>query len=575
MNRNWWYRFSFFLVVFVIALMTIIPTLFNFDPEKSSFPVKSKINLGLDLQGGLYMVMGIDFNKVYADEVKNYMAKIKSSLETEEIAVELGEFTAPDLTDPHHSLIISDVSKVEAAKEYIKKYYSYPLRFTEENGGEITYALAREFKIEIEDSSVKKSIEVIRNRIDEFGVTEPEIVSLGADRIVIQLPGVKDIERAKALIGKTAKLEFKIVHDSLATFSRGQVPAELVKLMDDAKKAGIEYKRGERFSDFVAQMNAFYKDLPKGHNLVFEKIMNPVTNEVDVLLPYVVESATKLTGDSLQDATVRINQEDSQPYVGLTFKSQGAKDFEQITGENVNRRLAIILDGNVYSAPNIQQRIAGGNAQITLGQGDYNTVLKEARDLSLVLRAGALPVELEFQEQRIVGPSLGADSIARSEKAAIIGSFLVFLFIIIYYKVTGVIAMKTIVANVIFILACLVGLGATLTLPGIAGIALTVGMAIDGNIIIYERIKEEMLAGIPAREAVEAGFSKAFWTILDANLTTAVAGLMLLNFGTGPIRGFAVTLIIGIICTVYTSYFLNKVAFQFYMTKTGGKKLSI
>jgi protein-export membrane protein SecD len=576
MNRSWWYRFSFFLVLVGFSVMTIIPTVMDFDPEKSSFPVKSKINLGLDLQGGLYMVLGIDFEKVFSDEVKNYISKVQSTLKDEGIESTMGVLTKTnDPFDPMYSIVINNPGKVEEAKNYIKEFYSYPLRITGEKEGELSYSLGREFRLEIEENSVKKSIEVIRNRIDEFGVTEPDILSMGKDKIVVQLPGVKDIDRAKDLIGKTAKLEFKIVHDELASYSGGQVPPILQTLMEESKKAGIEYKRGQRFSEYVAKMNTFYKELPKGHELVFEKILNPGTNEIEALLPYVVESATKLTGEELQDATVRINQEDNQPYVGLTFKSQGAILFEKITGDNVNRRLAVILDGNVYSAPNIQQRIGGGNAQITLGQGDYNTIMKEARDLSLVLRAGALPVELEFGEQRVVGPSLGADSIARSKKAGLIGGFLVLLFIIFYYKVSGVIAVKTLIVNVLFVMACLVGLEATLTLPGIAGIALTVGMAIDANIIIYERIKEELAGGTPVREAVETGFSKAFWTILDANLTTAVAGLMLLNFGTGPIRGFAVTLIIGIACTVYTAYFVSQLSFQFYMDKTHGKKISI
>jgi protein-export membrane protein SecD len=555
--------------------MTIIPTMFNLDAEKSTFPVKSKINLGLDLQGGLYMVLGIDFKKVYSDEVKNYVKKVQNILKDEGIESSVGALNRADLNDPKHSLVITDASQVEEAKELIKKFFKYPLRLTSEAGSSLEVALGREFKMEIENNSVKKSIEVIRNRIDEFGVTEPEIVSLGSDRVVIQLPGVKDIERAKELIGKTAKLEFKIVHEKLASFSDGTIPSELAKLMADSKAAGIKYVKGERFSEYVIKMNEFYKALPNGYELVFEKKLNPVTNEVETLLPYVVEASTSLTGEALQDATVRIDQENNQPYVGLTFKSQGAKIFEKVTGDNINRRLAIILDGNIYSAPNIVSRIGGGNAQITLGQGDYNNTLKEAGDLSLVLRAGALPVELEFQEQRVVGPSLGADSIAKSKTAGFIAAALVFIFILVYYKFSGVLAIKALVLNVVFVLACLVGLEATLTLPGIAGIALTIGMAIDANIIIFERIKEEMALGTPIREAVETGFARAFWTILDANLTTAVAGLMLLNFGTGPIRGFAVTLIIGIACTVYTAYFVSKLYFEFYMDKTHGKKISI
>lgn len=576
MNRSWWYRFSFFLIVSVMAVVTIIPTVLDFDTEKSSFPVKSKINLGLDLQGGLYLVLGIDFNKVYADEMKNYAQKIVYTLNDEGIPAELGDYDGSDASDPKHSIILKDSSQITLAEDKVREYFTTYLRLTDEQDqGVITYALGREFKVEIEENSVKKSIEVIRNRIDEFGVTEPEIVSLGSDRIIVQLPGVKDIERAKALIGKTAKLEFKLVHDTLASNGSGQVPSELAKLMSDAKAQGIEYKRGEKFSDYVAKMNELYKDMPRGYELVFEKIMNPATNEVTALLPYLVTTTTNLTGEGLQDASVRIDQQNNQPYVGMTFKTQGALAFEKITGDNIGRRLAVILDGNIYSAPVIQGRIGGGNAQITLGAGDYNTLLKEARDLSLVLRAGALPVELEFQEQRIVGPSLGADSIARSKTAGLIAGTLVFLFILVYYRISGFIAVKTLGFNIIFVLACLVGLEATLTLPGIAGIALTIGMAVDANIIIYERIKEELRIGTPVREAVETGFARAFWTILDANLTTAAAGIMLLNFGTGPIRGFAVTLIIGIVCTVYTAYFVSKLAFEFYMDKTRGQKVSI
>lgn len=568
MNRSWWYRFSFMLFLFVISIMAVIPTVFNFN-ESSSFPVKSKINLGLDLQGGLYMVLGIDFNKVYSDEIKNYMKKVESTLKDEGILTSTGKLSVVTAEDPRHSVIISSPGEISRAKDMIKEYFGYPLRITKEEGNELEYGLGREFVLDIEENAVKKSIEVIRNRIDEFGVTEPEIVSLGKDRVVIQLPGVKDIERAKELIGKTAKLEFKMVNDDID-------PLKMNNWMNDSKKAGIEYKRGQRFSEYVRKMNEFAaKDIPNGYELAFQKTLNKVTNEVEQLVPYVVESATNLTGDSLQDAAVRVDQQNNQPYVGITFKSQGSKTFEKLTGDNVGKRMAIILDGNVYSAPVIQTRIAGGNAQITLGAGNYNDLLKEARDLSLVLRAGALPVELEFQEQRIVGPSLGRDSIETSKTAGLIAAALVFLFIIWYYKMSGVLAMKTLALNILFVLACLVGLEATLTLPGIAGIALTVGMAVDANIIIFERIKEELSFGTPVREAVETGFSRAFWTILDANLTTAVAGLMLLNFGTGPIRGFAVTLIIGIVCTVYTAYFVGRVFFEFYMDKTHGKAISI
>lgn len=569
MNRSWWYRFSLLTVVALAALMSVIPTFFSLDPEKSNFPIKSKINLGLDLQGGLYMVLGIDFEKVYRDEVRNYVVKAQKTLQDEGIASELGSLDVSDAQDPRHGLKLVNAADAERANDKIREFYGYSMRLVGDKNGELVYALGRDFKAEIEENSVKKSIEVIRNRIDEFGVTEPEITSLGEDRIVVQLPGVKDIDRAKDLIGQTAQLSFRLVYEDVA-------PATLQSWMDKAQADGLEYKKGERFSEYALEFNQkFAGEVPPGHEIVFKKDTNPVTNEVQLITPYVVEATPSVTGEDLQDATVRIDPQDNRPYVAINFKPQGADAFEKVTGDNIGKRLAIILDNNVYSDPVIQSRIGGGSAQITLGQGGYEDILRQARDLALVLRAGALPVELDFQEQRIVGPSLGADAIEKARTAGLIGGALVLVFIAIFYKFSGVLAIKALALNVLFILACLVGLEATLTLPGIAGIVLTVGMAIDGNIIIFERIKEELRSGIPAREAVQTGFSRAFWTILDANLTTAVAGLMLLNFGTGPIRGFAVTLLIGIGATIYTSYFVSKLYFEFYMHRTHGKSVSI
>lgn len=568
MAKGWWLRFSILMVLIVASLMGTIPTFFNLT-EKSSFPVKSKINLGLDLQGGLYMVLGIDFNKVYRDEALGYAKKAQQTLKEMGIDSNLGELDLSDRRDPKHSLILTKQTDVEAARAKIKEFYSYPLRLTKEEGTTLVYGLGRDYIKEIEDTALSKSIEVIRNRIDEFGVTEPEIVSQGTDRIVVQLPGVKDIDRAKDLIGKTAKLEFRFVNDEVG-------PAALADWVNKGKAQGIEFKKGQRFSEYVMALNDSLKaELPKGFEIAFTKTTNKNTNEITNLEPYLVDSTASLTGEELQEAFVRIDQQENRPYVALEFKATGAKIFEEITGANIGKRLAIILDGNVYSAPVVQSRIAGGSAQITLGTGDYNKVMTEARDLALVLRAGALPVELIFEEQRVVGPSLGADAIDKAQMAALIGSFLVLAFMCFYYKLSGVIATVTIVLNVLFTISCLIALGATLSLPGIAGIALTVGMAVDGNILIYERIREELRAGMTPYEAVRTGFEKAFWAIADANITTALAGLCLLNFGTGPVRGFAVTLLIGIVTTVYTSYFVSKVLFELYVGRGVKKTLSI
>ena len=570
MKKSLALRFTFLSLVATLALAMIVPTAFNLK-EDSPWPVKSRINLGLDLQGGLYMILGIDFDKVYISEIKSWASKIESMLKEKGISSQIGTLDKTDPSDPRHSIILTNPKDRDTAKQEIKRWAISWLRLTSESENTLEYALANVLKTQIKEQAVGKSIEVIRNRIDEFGVTEPEILSQGSDRIIVQLPGVRDIARAKDLIGKTAKLEFKMVKDDV----RGEeVQGWIAKAQDEGK---ITFKKGERFSAYLSKLNEFLaKDLPKGYELAFEKHSSAVASEgVSDRIPYLVETVPRITGDMLADARVQIDPQKNQPYVSLDFKSTGAKIFEQLTGDNIGKRMAVILDGNVYSAPTIQSRIGGGRAQITLGYGGYNKLLKEARDLSLVLRAGALPVSLDFLEQRTVGPSLGEDSIVKARYAGLIGSILVFLFIFIYYRLAGAIAAATLLLNVTCVMAILVGLEATLTLPGIAGIALTIGMAVDANIIIYERIREGIKQGKSCYKAVEEGFSQAFWTIIDANITTALAGICLLNFGTGPIRGFAVTLLIGIAATLYSSYYVGRLLFEYYMNKVEGQRLSI
>lgn len=568
MKSSWWMRFSFLLVLTTLAILIVIPTTMKFN-EDSSYPFKSKINLGLDLQGGLYMVLGIDFKKVYSDEVKGYGRKIESILKDRGINIQVASVDESDPLDPKQMLVLEKATDAEAVKARIKEYYQGLVRITKEDGANLEIAISSQIKKQIEEQSVGKSIEVIRNRIDEFGVTEPEILSQGTDRIIVQLPGVRDIERAKELIGKTAKLEFKMVNDSIP-------PATVQGWLQKTNAQGITYKKGERFSEYLRKVNeALRADLPQGYEFAFERRTSRVETDNDQLVPFLVEVAPQITGDDLQDARVEIDPQRNEPYVSMDFKPQGAIRFEKITGENIGRRMAVILDGNVYSAPNIQTKIGGGRAQITLGAGDFNNQMKEARDLALVLRAGALPVQLDFLEQRTIGPNLGADAIKSAELGASIGLILTFIFAILYYKMSGVIAVCTLVINLLFTFACLVLLEATLTLPGIAGLALTVAMAVDGSIIIFERVREEMRKGLSAQKAFEVGYNNALWTILDSNITTAAAGICLLNFGTGPIRGFAVTLLIGIVITVYTSYFVSKVFYEFYLGKIQVKELSI
>lgn len=567
MKTNWWVRFSILMFFAVMAFLVLLPTTIKVD-ENGHYPFKSKINLGLDLQGGLYMIMGIDFKKVYKDEVTTNLRKVESLLKDQEIVLHPLDYDLSDPMDPKQNFELQKLSDMEMAKRKIKEYFQGTIRITKEDGARLQIGLSSILKKQIEEQSIGKSIEVIRNRIDEFGVTEPEILAQGSDRIVVQLPGVRDIERAKDLIGKTAKLEFKLVNDTVA-------PQSLMEIMEKAKKAGIDYKKGERFSEYLKKFNDFAKNqIPEGNEVAFEKKTNKATGE-EVNIPYAVDVVSKLNGDDLSDARVQIDPQNNNPYVSMDFKTQGAKRFEEVTGANVGKRLAIILDGNIYSAPQINGKIGGGRAQITLGGGNYNKVMVEAKDLALVLRAGALPVQLDFLEQRTIGPNLGADSIAKAKFASIIGCTLVFIFAIFYYRISGVIAVMTLLLNVFFTVAILIGMDATLTLPGIAGIALTVGIAIDANIIIFEKIRDEIRKGLSNYKAFEQGYEAALWTILDANITAIAAGVCLLNFGTGPIRGFAVTFLIGTFVTVYTAYFVSKVFFEYYMERVRGQSLSI
>ncbi len=366
------------------------------------------------------------------------------------------------------------------------------------------------------EDAVERALEVIRNRIDEFGVKEPSITRQGFDEIVLQLPGVTDRRRALNIVGRTAQLEFKLVVND---------PDLLSKAL-----AG--------------------KKIPPEYELLYTQDGRP----------YLVEKKVLLSGDAIKKAYVSFDQY-NQPVVSLEFTPEGAKKFDEITAKNVGRSLAIILDGKIQSAPVIRERIPSGRAMIS---GSFTPT--EAQDLALVLRVGALPAPMKVVEERTVGPLLGQDSIRQGIKSAIIGAILVFLFMLVYYRLPGLIADLALLFNVLIILGGLGLFKATLTLPGIAGIILTLGMAVDANVLINERIKEELRAGSPVRIAIRAGYDKAFLTIVDSNLTTLIAALMLFQFGTGPIKGFAVTLSIGILASMFTAIVFTRLIFEIILS---------
>lgn len=574
MPKNWWGKLIFLLFVTVLSVVYVIPTVAGLNLETTKFPFKQKINLGLDLQGGLYMVLGVDFNKVYKDVLDRQESSLQSRLKDKNVSVQGIKIIRDGVpVDDPLIEVTFDQANREGVYGLIKKEYQYSLRMVTDTPGKIQLGLSHDYRTEVRDRTISQSIEVIRNRIDEFGVAEPSITSQGTDRVVVELPGVKDVERAKDLIGKTAKLEFKIVDDAAMPGS------QLTALVSELEKTNnLTYKEGQKFSEYSDKINELAKaKLPEGKMIAFERPKTAKGAETAARIPLLVPIKADMTGEDLQDASVQIDQQDRKPLVAFQFNPRGAALSERVTGDNIHKRMAIVLDNIIQSAPVIQSRISD-RGQITLGNGDYDATLKEAQDLAIVLRAGALPAQLEFQEQRVIGPSLGQDSIHRGALASIIGSLLVFLFVAFYYRVSGLIAVFSLLLNVLFVLACLVGLDATLTLPGIAGIALTVGIAVDSNVVIYERIREELRAGKNAHGAVESGFQKAFRTIMDANVTNAAAAVVLLMYGTGPIKGFAVTLLIGIVTTLFTAVFVCKVIFDAYLNsleQRGIKQISI
>jgi preprotein translocase subunit SecD len=535
-------------LVIVVSLVFFVPTyrpIYHALPDwaRKLLPDKG-ITLGLDLQGGIHLVMEVDEDRAVEIAVDRTAVSLQDLLVEKKIPVESVKRTG--LTR------ITSSFQNQELKEQIKKLIDEYPTFTEVDSAESTNAIVwelREAEIKrIKDSAINQALETIRNRIDQFGVAEPLVQRQGLKQIVVQLPGVKDPKRAKDLIKETALLEFKMLDEDNQL--KLDLPARVPK---------------DREADVVKQAEA---KLPEGDQILFERVVEKDTGR-EYRIPYVVKKRVMLTGDVLSDARVAIGQF-NDPYVSITFDAKGGREFERITGENVKKRMAIVLDNSIYSAPVIQERISGGRAQIT---GTFST--QEANDLAIVLRAGALPAPLKIIQDLTVGPSLGQDSIDKGVQATLIAGAMVVAFMIVYYKLSGVIADFALILNLVCLIGALSALNATLTLPGIAGIVLTIGMGVDSNVLIFERIREELRQGKPVRLAVDGGYDKALLTIVDSHVTTLITGVALFLFGTGPIKGFAVTLCLGIAINLFTALVGTKVIFDIVNQRQKVEQLSI
>ncbi|MGB7433039.1 MAG: protein translocase subunit SecDF [Ahrensia sp.] len=529
-----WKTALIWLTVFVGVLFAL-PNLYSQGVKDSlpDFMPKSGLSLGLDLQGGVHLQLKLDRLELAENRLESVRDETRRLLRAEGIG-----YTGLGGEGQTVSVRIRDQSDIDAAREALA-----PLTAAVSGGllgsGIVTEVNLEEpetgrFLLQITDAgldyrmgqALSQTVEVIRGRIDELGTTEPVIQRQGEDRIIVQVPGLDDPQRLKDLIGTTARLTFQMV-------------------------------------DVSADVNeALNTRAPPGTELLYSADDPPI--------PYVVETREIVTGENLEDAQTGFDQNTNEPVVTFRFDSTGAQRFGRATQENVGRPFAIVLDDQVVSAPRINEPILGGSGQIS-----GNFTVEGANDLAILLRAGALPLTPTFVEERTVGPSLGADSVAAGEIAGLVGALLVLVFMVGAYGFFGIIANAALVINITLILAALSALGATLTLPGIAGIVLTVGMAVDSNVLIFERIREEKLAGRSLIQAIDTGFQRALTTIVDANITTLIAAVILFYLGSGPIRGFAVTLAIGIVTTVFTAYIVTRFIVAVWLRRTKPKELPV
>jgi preprotein translocase subunit SecD len=630
MRRNITVKAGIIIFFVILFLYLLYPTIkFNYlldrsdkeklqleDPNQYEKLLDNSIKLGLDLQGGMHVVMEVDVEELTYALAENKDSRFEESLEEAKSLAATGDI----------EFLTSFSSKLEEKGADLARYFGSKSR---NDKNEILSYLREQ-----SGEAINRSLEIIRNRIDEFGVAEPTIQKQGNRRIIVELAGITDPARVRQLLGKTALLEFRLLKDEVLTqnvaskindYIKGQIVDETKDSVSAEEPQDTSVVRGDELfgeleeqlpdsslgaevSSDVSREALFEENIFFRHPSDMQVIMVPRQNEArfkyvledlevqriiqteagnsefiwgeldpsgEFYSVYLLNKDAELTGETITDAFPQPSSGYDPGSFGkfecsLTFNDDGARIFSRVTGANVGKRLAIILDRRVHSAPVLQVKIRDGRARITGLE-----TMDEAKDLSVVLKAGALPAPVRLLEERTVGPSLGRDSVSKGAKSAIIGLILVAIFMIIYYKFSGIVADIALILNIIIILGIMSYFHATLTLPGIAGIILTIGMAVDANVLIFERIREELDKGKTIWASIETGYGRAIITILDANVTTLIAGVVLYNFGSGPIKGFALTLMIGIAASMFTAIFVTRTLFEFLLERKILKKLSI
>ncbi|HYG66260.1 MAG TPA: protein translocase subunit SecD [Anaeromyxobacteraceae bacterium] len=611
MERSWWWRVALIVAVAILSVWQLVPSWFYFrlPPEErngeayeSSVPgwapdAAKHLNLGLDLQGGIHLAMGVDVDRAVKAKVARRGDEVAEFLKSKNVA-----FEAVNVA-PGGTRVVVKTQNADAVESAVLDGYGAEMYAPGgAEAGTVAFAFKDQVLREFQGKAVEQAEKIIRNRIDKWGVSEPDIKRKANNQIQIQLPGFKDPEKAKELLGRTAQLEFKIADDENPALDpiRGQLPAcpagqtglalplpeggcwtvEGVRLPNGSGRETTivaANTRGELDKVIAEKLNPLL-DAQQNVVGVGEDVVGPQGARQSYYRTYLLHAKTALTGDYLANARAAVDNSDpiqaGQPVVLFEMTAEGARLMQKLTSENLGRRMATVLDDKVETAPYIQGEISS-NGQITLGSGrDQQSMWDEASQIALVLNAGALPAPVTIFEERTVGATLGPELVKKGSMAALIGLAFVLVFMAIYYRGSGLIADVALAMNGLLVLAIMSLIGTTLTLPGIAGFVLTLGMAVDANVLINERIREELRAGKAVKQAVQQGYERVFWTIVDSNVTTLVAGIVLMQYGSGPIRGFAVTLIIGLIASMFTSIVVSRVIMEF-VTRHDTARLSV